>query len=106
MRYVYVLEESGNGWSAYVPDLSGCVAAGDTREEVEQLIRKAVVLHLAGLRVDHAPMPQLGTWAGAVDVDESEIGRAQYQLQLEGNRAPKGTGQASRARSTRTGTDR
>ena len=50
MKYTVVIEKTGNGCSAYVPDLPGCVAAGDTREETEELIREAIVYHLALLR--------------------------------------------------------
>ena len=42
MDYVVVIEKTGNGYGAYVPDLPGCIAAGDTREETEALIREAV----------------------------------------------------------------
>jgi predicted RNase H-like HicB family nuclease len=50
LKYVVVYEQTTEGWSAYLPDLPGCVAAGDTREEVEQLIREAVALHVEALR--------------------------------------------------------
>ena len=42
MKYVVIIEETGNGYSAYLPDLPGCVAAGDTRAETEELIREAL----------------------------------------------------------------
>lgn len=58
MRYAIVVEKAGNNYSAYVPDLPGCVATGATLEETEQLIREAVELHLAGLREDGLPIPQ------------------------------------------------
>ena len=50
MTYVIVYEQTGNGRSAYLPDLPGCIAAGETREETETLIREAIVFHLEGLR--------------------------------------------------------
>ena len=50
MRYAIVVERAVNNYSAYVPDLPGCVATGATMEETEQLIREAIELHLAGLR--------------------------------------------------------
>ena len=58
MRYMVVIEESEDGYGAYVPDLPGCVAVGDTREEVLTLIQEAIVLHLemmqeSGLSVPH-----------------------------------------------------
>ena len=57
MKYVVVYKQTPNNWSAYVPDLPGCVAAGDTREEVEWLIREAVELHMESLREHGQPMP-------------------------------------------------
>jgi predicted RNase H-like HicB family nuclease len=68
VKYVVVYEETSNGWSAYVPDLPGCVAAGDTREETEQLIREGIALHLMALREDGEPIPQPGAWTGLVEV--------------------------------------
>ncbi len=55
--YVAVIEQTGNGYGAYVPDLPGCVAAGDTREETEALIREAVGVHLEMLRDSGDPIP-------------------------------------------------
>lgn len=59
MQYAIVIEKDGEGYGAYVPDLPGCVAAGDTEEEVRQLIREAIEFHLEGLREDgqEAPLP-------------------------------------------------
>jgi predicted RNase H-like HicB family nuclease len=69
--YVVVYEQAPNNWSAYVPDLPGCVAAGDTREETEQLIREAVALHIESLLAhdDHVPAP--GVWTGTVEVPDA-----------------------------------
>ncbi len=68
MKYVVVYERTPNNWSAYVPDLPGCVAAGDTREEVERLIREAIALHLEALRDSGEPMPEPGAWTSLVEV--------------------------------------
>ena len=68
MMYVVVYEETSNGWSAYVPDLPGCVAAGKTREETESLIREAIAFHLEGLRESDEAIPEPGTWTEMVDV--------------------------------------
>jgi predicted RNase H-like HicB family nuclease len=57
MKYAVVIEKAENNYAAYVPDLPGCVALGDTVEEVEKLIREAIDLHLAGLREDNLPIP-------------------------------------------------
>lgn len=46
MQYVVILEDGPSSWGAYVPDLPGCVAAGETREEALELIREAVEFHL------------------------------------------------------------
>ena len=57
LRYLVVIEHAeGTGYSAWVPDLPGCVAAAETREECEQLMREAIALHLAGMREDGEPI--------------------------------------------------
>ena len=68
MTYVVVYEQTGTGWSAYLPDLPGCVAAGETREETESLIREAMVFHLEGLRESNEVIPEPGTWTEMVEV--------------------------------------
>ena len=57
MRYAVVIERAENNFSAYVPDLPGCVSTGDTLEEVENNIREAIAFHLDGLREDGLPIP-------------------------------------------------
>lgn len=57
-RYVVFIEETGDGYGAFVPDLPGCVAAGDTYEEAEQLIREAIPFHMEGLRSNRDPIPE------------------------------------------------
>jgi predicted RNase H-like HicB family nuclease len=69
MKYVAVYEQTSTGWPAYVPGLTGCVAAGDTRE-AERLIRDAFAFHLEGLRQSDEPIPQSGTWTGTEVVSE------------------------------------
>ena len=54
MRYAIVIEQAQGNYSAYVPDLPGCVATGSTVEDVERDIREAIELHLCGLRYPHA----------------------------------------------------
>lgn len=58
MRYAVVIEKADGNYSAYVPDLPGCVAAGDTVEETDQLIREAIEIHLRGMREDGLPVPE------------------------------------------------
>lgn len=57
MRYAIVIEKAASNYSAYVPDLPGCVATGRTVEETEQQIREAIEFHLQGLREDGLPVP-------------------------------------------------
>ena len=57
MRYAIVIENAGVNFSAYVPDLPGCVATGDTLSDTETAIRDAIELHLDGMREDGAPIP-------------------------------------------------
>ena len=68
MKYTVVIEKTGNGYSAYVPDLPGCVAAGDTREATEELIREAIVYHLEMLRESGDPIPEPQTTTSFVEV--------------------------------------
>ena len=68
MDYTVIYEATPTGFSAYLPDLPGCVAAGATRGEVERLIRSAVKMHLEGMREDGEPLPRPSTWAGTVNV--------------------------------------
>ena len=58
MRYVVVIEKGKTSYGVYVPDLPGCVAVGETREEAERLIREAVQFHLDGLREEGLPIPE------------------------------------------------
>ena len=58
MRYAVVIEKGETSYGAYVPDLPGCVAAAETKEEVEQLIREAIQFHIEGLREEGLPVPE------------------------------------------------
>jgi len=57
MKYAVVIEKGPNSYGAYVPDLPGCVAAGNSRAEVVQLIQEAIELHIEGLRESGEPVP-------------------------------------------------
>ena len=72
VKYVVVYEQGPRNWSAYVPDLPGCVAAAATRDAVRQLIREAIEFHIEGLREDHEPVPAPGWWAEEVEVNLPE----------------------------------
>jgi len=58
MRYAVIVEEGDNSFGAYVPDLPGCAAAAETREEVLELIQEAIEFHIEGLREDGQPVPE------------------------------------------------
>lgn len=58
MRYAIVIEQAESNFSAYVPDLPGCVATGATVADVEREIREAISFHIEGLREDGLPVPQ------------------------------------------------
>lgn len=57
MRYMVVIERGETSWGAHVPDLPGCVAVGESREEVLGLIREAIELHIDSLKRDGLPVP-------------------------------------------------
>lgn len=67
-EYAVIYEKGKSGWGAWVPDLPGCVAAGESREEVEQLIREAIQAHVESLRRHGDPVPEPSSSAGAVDI--------------------------------------
>ena len=69
MRYMVVVEHGETSWGAHVPDLPGCIAAGETREEVLRLIREAVELHIQGLAEDGQPIPSPSSEGEFVEVD-------------------------------------
>ena len=68
MRYAVVIEKGEGNYSAYVPDLPGCVAAGDTLEETEQFIREAIEIHIRGLREDGMEIPCPTSLAREIEV--------------------------------------
>ena len=68
MRYAIVIERANSNYSAYVPDLPGCIATGATVEEAEKTIREAIEFHLAGLREDGSPIPQPSSRVDYVEV--------------------------------------
>jgi predicted RNase H-like HicB family nuclease len=70
-RYMVVVERGQTSWGAHVPDLPGCVAIGETREEVLQLIRQALELHIYSLKQDGLPVP-----GPSSEVEFVEVGAA------------------------------
>jgi predicted RNase H-like HicB family nuclease len=67
MRYAIVIEKANSNYSAYVPDLPGCVAAGSTVEAVEREIRDAIRFHIDGLKADGMEVPKPTSIAEYVD---------------------------------------
>ena len=57
-RYLIIIEDTATGFSAYSPDLPGCVATGAAREEVEQEMQEAIEFHIDGLRLSGFPVPE------------------------------------------------
>jgi predicted RNase H-like HicB family nuclease len=68
MRYLVVLEKGENGYGAHVPDLPGCIAAAETRDEVLRLIREAIEFHIEGLREQGDSVPQPSSVAEVIEV--------------------------------------
>ncbi len=69
MQYLVVIERGPTSYGAYVPDLPGCVAVGESREEAETLIQEAIEFHIEGLRADGQPVPQPRSTSQFVRVD-------------------------------------
>ena len=69
MRYAVVIEQTSTGYSAYVPDLPGCVATGETVKQAEGAIRAAIRFHLDGLHADGDPIPEPRSVCEYVDPD-------------------------------------
>lgn len=68
MKLLVIVEQTGTGYSAYSPDLPGCVAAGASRVDVEQRMREAIEFHVDGLRADGQQPPEPHTYATIVEV--------------------------------------
>lgn len=68
MRYAIVIENAGQTFSAYAPDLPGCVATGATEAEVEMLLWEAIETHLDGVREDRMPIPKPTSRVEYIDV--------------------------------------
>jgi predicted RNase H-like HicB family nuclease len=67
MRYAVVIEKAGGNYSAYVPDLPGCIATGETVAETEVEIRAAIRFHIDGLLDDGLPIPRAESLAAYVE---------------------------------------
>ncbi|MDQ1274446.1 type II toxin-antitoxin system HicB family antitoxin [Methanosarcina sp.] len=69
-RFLVVIEKANNNYSAYSPDLPGCVATGSTREEAEKNIYEAIEMHVQGLLEDNLPIPKSESFAEYVAIAE------------------------------------
>ena len=68
MKYLIIIERTGTGYSAYSPDLDGCVSTGKTREDVEMNMREAIEAHLEVIKEEGQVVPAPRTWSAYVDV--------------------------------------
>ena len=69
MQYMVIVEKGASSWGAYVPDLPGCIAAGETRDEVLRLIREAIEFHVEGLREQGESVPEPHSFSELVEID-------------------------------------
>lgn len=69
MKYLVVIEEGATSFGAHVPDLPGCIAAGETKEEALKLIREAIEFHLEGLKQDGLSTPPPASTSEVVEVE-------------------------------------
>lgn len=76
IRYLIVIEETPTGFSAYSPDLPGCVATGQTRDEFEHEMREAIEFHIEGLRLADCAVPQPRSRAAYCEVGAEPDGPA------------------------------
>ena len=67
-QYLVVVEEGESGYGAYVPDLPGCIAAAESREEVVRLVREAIAFHIEGLQERGEPIPPPTSTGEVVDI--------------------------------------
>ena len=86
MKYAVVIEKSETGFGAYVPDLPGCVAVGETVPETERMIREAIEFHIEGRRGDGLSIPEPSTVAQYVEVGTQSLHRMLTPLALRQHR--------------------
>jgi predicted RNase H-like HicB family nuclease len=67
-KFLIVLEQTKTGYSAYSPDLPGCIATGGTKRKVEENMRAAIAFHVVGLREDGEPVPKPRTYSAHIDM--------------------------------------
>ena len=69
MRYLVIIEKGESSWGAHVPDLPGCIAVAETRQEVTTLIKDAIAFHLEGLRAHGEPIPPPTSESECIEID-------------------------------------
>lgn len=79
-RFLIVIEKADGNYSAYSPDLPGCVATGATREDAERNMYEAIEMHVQGLIEDNLPIPESTSFAEYVAVNERHLGASQPHL--------------------------
>lgn len=67
-RFLIVIEKAAENYSAYSPDVPGCIATGETRQEAEKNIHEAIALHVQGLKEDNIPIPESSSFAEYIAV--------------------------------------
>jgi len=67
-KYLVIIEKTSTGFSAYSPDLEGCVSTGRTREEVEQNMREAIEFHFEGLRLEGYEIPEPRSYSTYIEI--------------------------------------
>ncbi|HEY3666313.1 MAG TPA: type II toxin-antitoxin system HicB family antitoxin [Polyangiaceae bacterium] len=68
MKYLVVVEESASGFSAYSPDVPGCIATGESRSDVERRIAQAIAFHIEGMRTEGLSIPEPHSFSAYVEV--------------------------------------
>ena len=68
MKYLIVVEKTGTGYSAYSPDIDGCVATGSTKDEVEKNMKEAIEFHLEGLKLEKQEIPRPNSYSDYLEV--------------------------------------
>lgn len=71
-RFLIIIESGSRNYSAYAPDLPGCIATGRTREEVEKNMREAIAMHIQGMLEDGEPIPVANSSTAYVDIPQSD----------------------------------
>ena len=68
MKYLIVVEKTGTGYSAYSPDIDGCIATGATKDEVEKNMKEAIEFHLEGLKLEKQEIPRPNSYSDYLEV--------------------------------------